>query len=72
MPRMQILTSQEQENFNKPPLFDCIQRKQFFDFPKNLMNLACNLRNATNQIGFLLLCGYFKATKRFFLAHDFH
>ena len=69
---MQILTSQEQENFNKPPLFDFIQRKQFFDLPKNLVNIACSLRNPTNQIGFLLLCGYFKATKRFFLPQDFH
>jgi len=40
MPRMQILTTQEQENFNKPPLFDHMQRKQFFDFPKKLLDIA--------------------------------
>ena len=33
---MQILTTQEQYHFNKPPLFDHIQRKQFFDFSKKL------------------------------------
>jgi len=69
---MQILTTQEQENFNKPPLFDHIQRKQFFDFPKKLLDVARSLRNPANQIGFLLLCGYFRAAKRFFLPQDFH
>ena len=69
---MQILTTKEQENFNKPPLFDHIQRKQFFDFPRKLLDIACSLRNPTNQIGFLLLSGYFRATKRFFLPQDFH
>ncbi|WP_419235513.1 DUF4158 domain-containing protein [Rickettsia endosymbiont of Nabis limbatus] len=72
MPRMQILTTQEQKKFNKPPLFDHIQRKQFFDFPKKLLDIARSLRNPTNQIGFLLLCGYFRAAKRFFLPQDFH
>ena len=72
MPRMQILTTQEQENFNKPPLFDHMQRKQFFDFSKKLLDIARGLRNPINQIGFLLLCGYFRAAKRFFLPQDFH
>lgn len=69
---MQILTTQEQENFNKPPLFDHLQRKQFFDFPKKLLDIARSLRNPTNQIGFLLLCGYFRAARRFFLPQDFY
>lgn len=72
MPRMQILTTQEQEDFDKPPLFDHIQRKQFFDLPQKLLNVARSLRNPVNQIGFLLLCGYFRANKRFFLPQDFH
>jgi hypothetical protein len=71
MPRMQILTTQEQENFDKPPLFDHMQRKQFFDFPKKLLDIARGLRNPVNQIGFLLLCGYFRASKKFFLSQDF-
>lgn len=69
---MQILTTQEQTNFNKPPLLDHAQRKQFFDFPKKILDIAYGLRNATNQVGFLLLCGYFKAAKRFFLPKDFY
>ena len=72
MPRMQILTSQEQELFSKPPVFNHLQRKRFFDLPKKILDIARNLRNPDNQIGFLLSCGYFKATKRFFLPHDFY
>ena len=72
MPRMQILTPSEQTAFDKPPLFDAEQRKQFFSFPNTLLEIAATLRTPNGQIGFLLLCGYFKATKRFFLPPDFH
>jgi hypothetical protein len=72
MPRMQILTTQEQEDFDKPPSFDHMQRKQFFDLPQKLLNVAHSLRSPVNQIGFLLLCGYFRANKRFYLPQDFH
>ncbi len=71
MPRMRILSASEQEAFDKPPLFDYEQRKQFFSFPKSLLKTANALRTPGSQIGFLLLCGYFKATKRFFLPQDF-
>ena len=72
MPRMRILTASEQTAFDKPPLFDAEQRKQFFSFPSTLLSIANTLRTPNGQIGFLLLCGYFKATKRFFLPQDFH
>ena len=71
MPRMSILTNSEQEVFDKPPLFDHEQRKQFFNFPETLLEIAKRLRTPSNQMGFLLLCGYFKATKRFFLPQNF-
>lgn len=71
MPRMSILTASEQEAFDKPPLFDYRQRKQFFSFPGALLEVARTLRTPGSRIGFLLLCGYFKATKRFFLPQDF-
>lgn len=57
---------------NKKPLISHQQRKLLFDFPKALVETAKTLRTSTSQIGFLLLCGYFKATKRFFLPADFH
>ena len=62
----------KQEVFDNPPLFDYEQRKRFFSFPNKLLETARTLRTLNSQIGFLLLCGYFKATKRFFLPQDFH
>ena len=72
MARMRILTANEQEVFDKPPLFDHRERKQFFSLPKGLMDIAASLRTPGSQIGFLLMCGYFKATKRFYQPQDFH
>lgn len=68
---MKILSAAEQAAFDKPPLFDYKQRKHFFSFPNSLLEKANKLRTPSSQIGFLLLCGYFKATKQFFLPQDF-
>ena len=43
MARMRILTANEQEVFDKPPLFDHRERKQFFSLPKGLMDIAASL-----------------------------
>lgn len=72
MPRMRILSHSEQDAFDKPPVFDHRMRKQFFDFPNALIDMATNLRTPTGQIGFLISAAYFKATKRFFGPMDFH
>ena len=72
MPRMRILSTQEQEDFDRPPVFDYAERKQMFSLPKSLLETARALRTPNSQIGFLLMCGYFRASKRFFLPRDFH
>ena len=72
MPRMKILNSTEQEMFDKPPVFNSTERKQFFDFPQILIDKAETLRKPSTRIGFLLACGYFKASKRFFKPQDYH
>ena len=72
MARMRILTANEHEAFDKPPLFDHKERKQFLILPKGLMDIAKDLRTPNSQIGFLLMCGYFKTTKRFYQPQDFH
>lgn len=40
MARARILTTKEQEAFDKPPLFDHRERKQFFSFTKGVMDMA--------------------------------
>lgn len=71
MARMRILTASEQDAFDQPPVFDHKERKQFLTLPKGLMDIAKGLRTPDSQIGFLLMCGYFKATKRFYQPQDF-
>lgn len=72
MPRMRILSTQEQEDYDRPPVFDYMERKQIFSLPKSLLKAAQTLRTPSSQIGFALMCGYFKASKRFFLPYHFH
>lgn len=72
MPRMRILSATEQKEFDTPPVFDAQQRKQFFEFPKALLEMAQTFRKPAHQIGFLVSCGYFKAAKRFFSSKDYH
>tara|TARA_R110000787_G_scaffold285825_1_gene402431 strand:- start:150 stop:3149 length:3000 start_codon:yes stop_codon:yes gene_type:complete len=68
---MRILSTNEQEAFDKPPAFDHRDRKKFLDFPKFLLTTAATMRNPDHQIGFLVSCGYFRATRRFFAPVDF-
>ena len=72
MSRMKILSAIEQESFDKPPIFNCEERKRFFVFTSGLLNKAQRLRTPCHRIGFLLACGYFKATKKFFSIDDYH
>ena len=72
MPRMKILNTVEQEAFDMPPVFNSVQRKRFFDFPLKIRRLAANLRTPINRLCFLLSCGYFKTSRRFFSAQTFH
>ena len=72
MPRMNILNAVEQEAFESAPVFNSFQRKQYFDFPQAIQQAAASLRTPANQLCFLLSCGYFKASKRFFPTRTFH
>ena len=72
MPRMNFLNTVERESFDSPPVFNSLQRKQYFDFPTKLRRIAETFRNPTHRLGFLLSAGYFKAAKRFFSPRAFH
>ena len=54
MPRMRILTANEQELFDRPPLFNHCDRKRFFDLPKGLLDIADSLRTPSGQIDWFL------------------
>jgi hypothetical protein len=45
MLRMNFLNTVERESFDSPPVFNSLQRKQYFDFPSKLRCIAETLRN---------------------------
>ena len=72
MPRMRIWNPKEIAAYDNPPHFNTYQRKLFFHLPRSLEEKQSSLHNHTNQIGFCLMFGYFKAAKRFFSPARFH
>ena len=72
MPRMKILSSVEQESFDKPPVLNGSQRKQAFYINESISKILLELRGTDNKIGFLLSYGYFIMTRKFFHPLDFH
>jgi Domain of unknown function (DUF4158) len=71
MPRMRILTPDEQAAFETPPVFTPIERHHFLQIPESLETLLTTRRSLVNQVGFVVMLGYFRASKRFF-ARQFH
>ena len=57
MPRMSILTANEKEAFESPPVFNAAERKRFFDTPPRIEATIRSLRTPTNQVCFLLMLG---------------
>jgi hypothetical protein len=56
----------EQEAFENPPLFNSADQNKFFEFSLKIIRFMKRLKTTTNQVCFLVIFGYFKATKRFF------
>lgn len=72
MPRMNIFSTSEKDEFDTPPIFNSQQKKQFFDISTNIKDDIQKLRSPTNKIAFILAYGYFKAAKRFFSVGQYH
>jgi TnpA family transposase len=68
---MKILSTPEKESFENPPIFNSAERKRFFSFPSEIEQIADTLRTPTNKVCFLVMWGYFKATRKFF-SRNFH
>ena len=72
MPRMRILNRIELTEFDTPPVLNSAERKRFFDLPSDLLQQTKQFRNKTDRVAFILTCGYFTATKKFFRVQDYH
>jgi hypothetical protein len=53
MSRMKILNAVEQEQFESPPVFNSVQRKQYFDFSSELLTLAQDFKQPRTKSAFL-------------------
>ena len=71
MPRLNILTDNEQIEFDYPPTMSTEARAVCFAIDDVLDSQIKKLRGATNKVGFLLQYAYFKASRRFFLIKRF-
>lgn len=67
MPRLNILTDNEQMEFDYPPTMTAEARAVCFAIDDVLDSQIKKLRGETNKVGFLLQYAYFKASRRFFL-----
>ena len=63
MAHIKILHSKEIEEFDTPPLLTGEGRKCFFYVSNHAAQVIKSLQTPTNQLGFLLQLGYFKASK---------
>jgi TnpA family transposase len=66
MPVIPILNSQDRKEFDSVPVFDSYKRKLFFRVSSQIQDILDKLRTPTTKVAFLLVLGYFKATKQFF------
>ena len=66
MPQMSVLNAEEKQAFDSPPVFNSVQRKQYFDVTPRIASKLATLKSPTNQVCFLVAAGYFKAAKQFF------
>lgn len=67
----EVLTSDLEDEFERPPVFSFIKQRYFFVIPNWMKPLLRGLESDTNRVGFLLQWGYFRASGRFFKASRF-
>mgnify|MGYP001287365104 CR=1 FL=1 len=72
MPKLSILTTEEQREFDSPPKFHKVDRPRYFSISPEIRQLGFNkLRTPVNRVGFILQLGYFRASGKFFIAEQY-
>ncbi|MCA9470939.1 MAG: Tn3 family transposase [Nitrospirales bacterium] len=66
MPRMEVLSAVEREEFDSPPTFTFAQQQHYFDPSLDVIRTLKRQRTPTHQVYFLVSYGYFLATHRFY------
>lgn len=71
MPRLKILSTSEQEEFDTPPILSGEARKAHFRFNQILQDMIQPIKGEMHQIGFVLMFYYFKTVQKFFIPKMF-
>jgi TnpA family transposase len=71
MPFPKILSPNEIKEFDSPPIFNSHDRKVFFHLPAWANEFLGELGNDTNKLVFILMAGYFKCCRKFFVTGKF-
>src|SRR4051812_46520156 len=71
MPHIAILSREEQQQFDQPPVFSLEQQLIYFALTEPLQAILMTLKTPTNKVGFMLQWGYFTATHKFYTTEQF-
>ena len=71
MYKLSILSSDKQRDFDNPSKLNTKKRASYFSLGYDIMNFVKSLRTPTNQVGFVLQLGYFRANGKFFTHYQF-
>ena len=70
--RIDILSKNQQNEFDTPPKFSLTERRIAFDIPDSLRGYVRKIEISTSIVSFILQYGYFKASGKFFSVNDFN
>ena len=71
MTNLVILSQQKQRDFDTPIKLNLEKRELFFSLDYEALGFVQSLRTPTNQVGFVLQLGYFRANGKFFTQQHF-
>lgn len=69
---LEILTKDEQADFDSPPTFDILAQKKYFAVSKDIESWLKTISSPTYVVGFTLLLGYACCRSKFFSPKTFH
>ena len=68
---LEILTKDEQVDFDSPPTFDILAQKKYFALSKDIESWIRTISSPTYRMGFILLLGYACCRGKFFSPRKF-
>lgn len=67
-----ILSTNEIKEFDNPPVLNSEERKKYFNLSEFIEEGLSDIRNDQNKLVFIILTGYFKYCRKFFVPNKFN